>query len=237
MVDPQKLPVLMLLVAFIVTFLVTRTITRSIRAGRGPFRDMDPDGVHLHHSIPGIILLTAGAVASVAVPRDIAWRSLAAVAIGIGASLVFDEFAMLLHLDDDYWQAEGRESVQAVGLVTACLALVVVGFVPFGVDDVGPRELGVRWGVVGLEALLVGAVLVCALKGKYRLAIVSVFIPPVAAVGAIRLARPGSWWARHRYARSPATLALAQSREAAFERRWDPVWRRIGDVLAGAPDG
>ncbi|HMO00756.1 MAG TPA: hypothetical protein PKD59_15190 [Miltoncostaeaceae bacterium] len=235
-VEPQKLPLLMLLLAFIVTFLVTRTITRSIRAGRGPFRDIDPAGVHLHHSIPGLILLTAGAVASVAVPPHVGWRSLAAVAIGVGASLVFDEFAMLLHLDDDYWRAEGRQSVQAVGLVTACLVLAVVGFVPFGVEDVGPRELGVRWGVVGLEALTVCAVVVCALKGKYRLALVSVFMPPVAAVGAVRLARPGSLWARRHYAGSSATLALATRRAEEFDRRWDPMWRRIGNVVAGAPD-
>ncbi len=235
-VEPEKLPLLLLLAAFIVTFLVTRTITRSIRAGRGPFRDMDPHGVHLHHSIPGLVLLTVGAIVAVAVPPGVPGRAAAAIAIGIGASLVFDEFAMLLHLDDDYWEAEGRESVQAVGLVSACLVLAVVGFVPFGVDDVGPRELGVRWGVVGVEALTVCAVLGCALKGKYRLAMIAVFLPVVAVVGAVRLARPGSWWARHRYAGSPATLARAQGRADAFDRRWDPMWRRIGNVLAGAPD-
>jgi hypothetical protein len=39
-VEPEKLPLLLLLAAFIVTFLATRVITRSIRAGRGPFRDV-----------------------------------------------------------------------------------------------------------------------------------------------------------------------------------------------------
>jgi hypothetical protein len=235
-VEPEKLPLVLLLVAFIVTFLVTRTVTRSIRAGRGPFRDITPHGLHLHHSIPGLILLTGGAIAAVAVPPGLPGRGAAAIAIGVGASLVFDEFAMLLHLDDDYWREEGRQSVQAVGLVTACLVLAVVGFVPFGVDDVGTGERGVRWSVVTVEVLTACAVVVCALKGKYRLAMIAVFIPLVAAFGAIRLARPGSWWARHRYAGSPATLERARARAEEFDRRWDPLWRRIGNMLAGAPD-
>ncbi|MGD9694631.1 MAG: hypothetical protein AB7V42_03105 [Thermoleophilia bacterium] len=233
-VEPQKLPVTLLLVAFIVTFLVTRLITRSIRAGRGPFGNVQAGGVHLHHSTPGIILLTAGAVAAVAVPASGQWRAAAAVAIGIGASLVFDEFAMILHLDDDYWTAEGRQSVQAVGLVAACLLLIAVGFAPLGVNGVGDSELGLRLGVVSAVALMAAAVLVCALKGKYRLALVALFVPPVAVAGALRLARPGSWWFRHRYGQSRA--ARAATRASAFDARWDPRWRRIGNIVAGAPD-
>jgi hypothetical protein len=235
-VEPEKLPLLLLLAAFIVTFLVTRVITRSIRAGRGPFRDVERGGVHLHHSTPGIVLLTAGAAAAVSVPGDGPWRGLAAVVIGIGASLVFDEFAMLLHLQDDYWQAQGRQSVQAVGLVAACLALAAVGFAPLGVDDAGTSELGLRYGVLAVVVLTAAAVVVCALKGKYRLALVAVFLPPVAAIGAVRLARPESWWERRRYAGSPGTTARARGRAAAFDDRWHPIWSRLGDIVAGAPD-
>ena len=74
-VEPGKLPLLLLMLAFIVTFLVTRVITRSIRAGRGPFRDVETGDVHLHHSVPGIILLTIGAVLAVGVPVDGPGRS------------------------------------------------------------------------------------------------------------------------------------------------------------------
>ena len=236
LVEPEKLPLLLLMAAFIITFLVTRVVTRSIRAGRGPFRDVESGDVHLHHSTPGIILLTIGAVAAVGVPGDGPWRSLAAIVIGIGASLVFDEFAMLLHLQDDYWQAQGRQSVQAVGLVAACLAFWAIGFAPFGVNDMGGQELSVRYGVLGAVALTAIAVVVCALKGKYRLALVAVFLWPVAAIGALRLARPGSWWDRRRYAGSPGTRARAQARAAAFDDRWNPIWSRLGDIVAGAPD-
>lgn len=236
MVEPEKLPLLLLMAAFIVTFIVTRVITRSIRAGRGPFRDVESEGVHLHHSVPGIILLTIGAVAAVGVPGGGPWRALAAIVIGIGASLVFDEFAMLLHLDDDYWQAEGRQSVQAVGLVAACLAFWAIGFAPLGVNDVGTPELSVRYGVLIVVAATAAAVVVCALKGKYRLALVALFLWPVAVVGAIRLARPGSSWDRRRYADSPDKRARARARATAFDDRWHPVWSRLGNLIAGAPD-
>lgn len=235
LVEPEKLPLLLLLAAFVVTFLTTRAITRSIRAGRGPFRDVQRGGVHIHHSTIGIIALTIGAAAAVGVPADGPWRAVAAVVIGVGASLVFDEFAMLLHLDDDYWRAEGRQSVQAVGLVAACLLLAAVGFAPFGVNDVGDAELGLRYGVLLVVAITAAAVAACALKGKYRLALVAVFLPPVAVVGAVRLARPGSWWDRRRY-RGSGRAVRARDRAAAFDARWYPRWSRIGDIVAGAPD-
>ena len=79
-----------------------------------------------------------------------------------------------------------------------------------------------------------GAVVVCALKGKYRLALVALFLWPVAVAGAIRLARPGSWWDRRRY--SPAESARARARADAFDARWHPMWSRLGDLVAGAPD-
>jgi hypothetical protein len=235
-VEPEKLPLLLLIVAFIVTFIVTRVITRSIRAGRGPFRDVKSEGVHLHHSVPGIILLTIGAVVAVGVPSDGPWRALAGIVIGIGASLVFDEFAMLLHLDDDYWQAEGRQSVQAVGLVAACLAFWAIGFAPLGVNGMGALELRVRYGVLIVVAATGAAVVVCALKGKYRLALVALFLWPVAVAGAIRLARPGSPWDRRRYAGSPEKRARARGRAAAFDDRWHPMWSWLGNLVAGAPD-
>ena len=233
-VEPGKLPLLLLMLAFIITFLVTRVITRSIRAGRGPFRDVETGHVHLHHSVPGIVLLTIGAVLAVGVPVNGPGRSFAAVLIGIGASLVFDEFALLLNLKDDYWQAQGRESLQAVGLVAACLAFWAIGFAPLGVNDIGEPELRVRYGVLIVVAITAGAVVVCALKGKYRLALVALFLWPVAVAGAIRLARPGSWWDRRRY--SPARSAHARARAEAFDARWHPMWSRLGDLVAGAPD-
>src|SRR5580692_7628040 len=58
MIAPGKLPLMLCFLAFVVTFAVTRTITRMIRDGRGPFRNqVTSSGTHIHHSVPGIILL------------------------------------------------------------------------------------------------------------------------------------------------------------------------------------
>lgn len=60
-VEPGKLPLLLALVSFVLTFLVTRAITRLIRAGKGPFRNITPGGVHVHHVVPGVVLMVVGA--------------------------------------------------------------------------------------------------------------------------------------------------------------------------------
>ena len=47
---------------------------------------------------------------------------------GVGAALVLDEFAMVLHLDDVYWSSEGRLSADAVTLaavVMFCALLII----------------------------------------------------------------------------------------------------------------
>jgi len=71
------------------------------------------------------------------------------------------------------------------------------------------------------------------LKGKYRSALVGCFVAPVAWWAACRLARPNSWWGR-RY-RRPRKLERARRRDAKFQARWDPRWRWVSDLIAGAP--
>ncbi len=234
-VEPGKLPLLLCFLAFVVTFLAARTITRLIRAGRGPFHDVTSGGFHLHHSVPGLVLLLVGAGMAVGATPLAPWREIAAVAIGVGAALVLDEFALILHLDDVYWQEEGEVSVQVVALVTACLGFLLVGFSPFEVDDVGPAEAGAR--TVAIVTVLAGlvAAVACVLKGKYRLALVAIFLAPVAYVGALRLARPGSWWDRRFYGHRPDRRQRAAARTHAFDARWDPRFRRLGDLVAGRP--
>ena len=62
-IEPGKLPMLLCLGAFVVTFVLTRVITRLIRAGIGPFKNnVSAGGVHIHHAVPGIILLIIGSL-------------------------------------------------------------------------------------------------------------------------------------------------------------------------------
>ncbi len=234
-IEPHKLPLLLCFMSFVVTFLLTRAITRLIRAGRGPFKDVTPGGLHIHHSVPGLILLLIGAAMAVGGNGDSPWHEVAAVAVGVGASLVLDEFALILHLDDVYWAKQGQLSVQAVALTSASLACLLVGLTPFGVDDTTDTEINLRiYGILGI-AITIVAVIVCATKGKYRLALVSVFVPWMAIIGAIRLARPTSPWARHVYRSRPRRMQRAVHRSARFDRRWDPIFTRLGDAIAGSP--
>ena len=128
-----NVPLLVCFAAFVVTFVTTRTITRMIRAGKGPFKDnVSESGLHVHHAVPGIILLVAGAFMAVGTSGSgSAWTTVAALLVGVGTSLVLDEFALILHLQDVYWADEGRVSVEMVSLAMACLGLAVVGLTPF----------------------------------------------------------------------------------------------------------
>src|SRR6202167_3611741 len=111
-----KLPLMLCFLAFVVTFVTTRAITRMIRDGRGPFRNVTAGGTHIHHSVPGIILLIIGAFTAIGGPGSLGWMSFAAVAVGTGTSLVLDEFALILHLQDVYSSGERQLSVEAVRL-------------------------------------------------------------------------------------------------------------------------
>lgn len=226
-------PLLVLLVAFVVTFLVVRLITRLIRAGKSPLGNVSAGGLHVHHVVPGIILLFVGATLAVA---DIEFRGagyVAAVLVGVGGALVFDEFALVLHLDDVYWSEDGRKSVEAVTLFGALMLAVLLGLSPFGVEDVQAGELRLRLG--SMAHFLVASVLalLCLAKGKLRTAVWAVFLVPVGLVAAVRLARPRSWWARRFYAENPAKQARAEARLVANEARWGRLRRQAQDALAG----
>ncbi|MET9442619.1 hypothetical protein [Streptomyces sp. NPDC006610] len=235
-VEPGKLPLLLALSAFVVTFLVTRLITRMIRAGKGPFRDVTPGGLHIHHVVPGVVLTLAGGFGAVAGGQHGFGSALAAVVFGAGAGLVLDEFALILHLDDVYWTEAGRKSVEAVVLTAALVGLLLVGFAPFGVDDLDEDELQSRGSVVSTVAVNFFFSLLALSKGKARTAVFGVIVPLVALIGAIRLARPGSPWDRRLYARRPRARARAQRRARRHDRRWAGPRRRLQDWLGGRPD-
>jgi hypothetical protein len=229
-----NVPLLVCFAAFVVTFLTTRTITRMIRAGRGPFHDnVSGSGLHVHHAVPGIILLTIGAFVAVATSASgSGWVIFAALLVGVGTSLVLDEFALILHLQDVYWADEGRISVEMVSLAMGCLGLAVVGLTPFDVTGV---EGGIEGAltIVLIIATILALILVSVMKGKYKLALFGAFIPVCALVAALRLARPESRWAKRHY--GPGKLARAQARTASYDQRFGPATAWVSDFVAGRP--
>ena len=212
--------------AFLVVFLVTRVITRSIRAGRGPFRDTAVGGVHLHHLVYGIFLMLAAGAGEFTYRPDGAWQAVLAVAFGAGAALTLDEFALWLRLADVYWTEQGRLSVDTVLVVAVIGALLVLGANPFDAD---PADSAGALAVTVTVSLLLAVV--TALKGKVALAVIGVFLLPVALVGAVRLARPGSPWARRRY--RPGSRRDVRSRARYPEGR-RTRWDAVVDVFAGS---
>ncbi|WP_018333721.1 hypothetical protein [Actinomycetospora chiangmaiensis] len=220
-----RLAAVWMLGSFLVVFLVTRSITRLIRAGRGPFRDTSVGGVHVHHLVYGIALMLVAGAGEFIYRPDGVWRTVLAVAFGAGAALALDEFALWLRLADVYWSDEGRLSVDAVLMVAVVGSLLVLGANPFGTSG-ADGALGVALSVV----VTTGAAVTAAFKGKIVTAIVGVLLPPVALLGALRLARPGSPWARRRYTRGSRRDRRSRARYPHGARN---PWDRVVDLLGG----
>ncbi|MFF2331348.1 MULTISPECIES: hypothetical protein [unclassified Streptomyces] len=235
-VEPGKLPLLLALAAFVLTFAVTRVITRMIRAGKGPFRNITPGGVHVHHVVPGVVLSVVGGFGAVASGREGVTAAVCAVVFGMGAGLVLDEFALILHLDDVYWTEEGRQSVEVVVLTAALVLLVLAGFSPLGVNELSSEQQEGRLGVILTLVVNFCFVLIALFKGKARLAVVGTLVPFVALIGAMRLARPTSMWARRFYRHRHRARARAVLRAYHHDLRWSGPRRRFQDLIGGAPD-
>ncbi|MFF3403095.1 hypothetical protein ACFYW6_31925 [Streptomyces sp. NPDC002659] len=234
--EPGKLPMLLALTSFVLTFLITRTIVRMIRAGRGPFRNVTPGGMHIHHVVPGVILTVIGGFGAVGSGRHGVAAAVCAVIFGMGAGLVLDEFALILHLDDVYWSEQGRQSVEVVVLAAALALLVLSGFAPLGVNDMSADERQDRVSLILTLVINFLLVLITMFKGKPRMALISVLVPFVGMFGAVRLARPGSPWARRFYRNRPKARARSRLRSFRHDRRWDRKRRKLQDLIGGAPD-
>ncbi len=225
-----KQPVLLLLVGLVGGFGFIRTSTRMIRAQVKWWPgNVSASGVHLHHEVFGVVLMLGSGAISFGVSSIHPWRDLLGLLFGIGAGLVLDEFALLLRLSDVYWSKEGRTSIDAVIVAVVLTGMLLVRAAPFGVDDLRPAEASTRWVVVGVVVVNLVLTLVTALKGKFWLALLSTFVTFVGIVGALRLATPGSPWARRRY--DADEIERARRRAAP----WDHRKQRIVSLIGGSP--
>jgi hypothetical protein len=115
---------------FFATFAAVRAITHAIRAERGPFRNITPGGRHIHHMTFGITgLISVGYLWLLEIGTDDRRQAsrITSAVYGAGAALTLDEFALWLNLEDDYWNAKGRESIDAVVLFGSLLVLGALG--------------------------------------------------------------------------------------------------------------
>ncbi len=238
-VQTGRLPLFCFFCAFVAGFGFIRLSVRLIRAQvRWWPGNVTPGNLHVHHMVFGVVFMFIGGVTGIAPLGDsLNWRSGAAALFGLGAALVLDEFALILHLRDVYWTSAGRLSVDAVFVAAGVTVLLLLGIVP----SIAPTgQHGDSWEAVTSLSISVvvtfSLAAITVLKGKIWTGLFGLFLFPVLIVGAIRLARPGSPWARWRYQRRPHKRARAARRE---RRVRQPVIRfksRIEDFLSGLHD-
>ena len=248
-IPPGRQPLLWCLIAFLLTFLVTRTIVRYIRHNAGNDtppkwwqpRNIGHGTVHIHHVVIGVILVMVSGVTMVtlAVDGGVPEFTAAAIFFGMGAALVLDEFALILHLQDVYWSEDGRTSVDAVFAAVAVAGLLILGFNPLSFFDIDiwreDQTLLARATVVGIAVLTLALAVVVLLKGKVWTGLVGMFITPLLIIGAVRVSRPHAPWARWRYGNRPRRMHRSLERERRLRRPVVQAKLWLQHVVAGEP--
>jgi len=249
LVPRGRLPLLCCLIAFLLTFVATRTIVRYIRAhanGDAPRKWWQPRNIghgtlHIHHVVIGVVMVMISGVTMVTLAADggMAQFTAAAIFFGIGAALVLDEFALILHLEDVYWAEDGRTSVDAVFAAVAVAGLLIMGFNPLSFFNIGiwrhDHSIAIRASVVALAVLTLAGAVIVLLKGKVWTGLVGMFITPLLLIGAVRLSRPHAPWARWRYSNRPRRMHRALERERRLRRPVVQAKLWVQHVVAGEP--
>jgi hypothetical protein len=182
----------LILIAFVCAFGFIRGSAHMIRAQVSwwPGNVETKGGTHIHHLVWGILLLLVTGYLGLAVDPPSPWLELVAVAFGIGMGLTLDEFALWLNLEDVYWQAKGRESIDAVVVTAALLTIALVGL-QFWIDvyDAVLVLLGIdrgnAWIAIPVQALGVALAVVCFRRGRKVAGLFGLFVPLVALIGAL----------------------------------------------------
>jgi hypothetical protein len=236
-VDTGREPHFLFFVAFLITFGFIRTSTHMIRAQVKWWPgNVSVGGTHVHHLVWGILLLLICGYIAVAIAPGSPWRDVVAVFFGIGTGLTLDEFALWLNLKDVYWEKEGRKSIDAVIIAAAVSGVLLISLRSW--IDLTTRvadEIQAIVGAVGLLGVILA--LVNAAKEKFGMVIWSILIPVVGLVGAVRLAKPYSVWAKLFYRHGKldhAKQRYAGSRAKPFWKRGDELLARLGLRPSGA---
>ena len=214
-----------MLCSFVGTFMVTRLVVRLIRSGRGPFRNVRVGTVHVHHLVPGIIIMLVTAPVQFIIAPHGTVRTVLACIFAAGAALTLDEFALWLHLTDVYWEAQGRKSVDAVVFVAGIGTLATVVSDPFS------RSEGESlWFYFLYLFVILAFVVVAVFKGRLFMGPAGVLLFPLAVVAALRVAKPGSPWYGRFYAEGSKKQLKALSRAARHG-----LEARLKELVSGIP--
>ncbi|MFH8411510.1 hypothetical protein ACH4FX_43170, partial [Streptomyces sp. NPDC018019] len=112
-----------------------RPLTWLIHIDVAGIGDVQAGGVHLHHYVWGILLLAVVGAASLA-ERSARARAWLGLAYGVGLALVVDEAALLISLEDVYWDTEG-----GISIALAIALIAIVGSVLASTRGSAPPEM------------------------------------------------------------------------------------------------
>ncbi|MCG8968973.1 MULTISPECIES: hypothetical protein [Streptomyces] len=105
---------------FALAFGGMRLLTWLIHIDVAGVGDVQAGGVHVHHYVWGILLLAVVGAAGL-VKRSARARAWMGLSYGVGMALIVDEAALLISLEDVYWDTEGWVSI---ALAIALIAVV-----------------------------------------------------------------------------------------------------------------
>jgi hypothetical protein len=195
-VDTGRQPEFLFFVAFLVTFGFIRTSAHLIRAQVKWWPgNVEVGGTHIHHLVWGIVLMMISGYVGVTIAPPSPWHEIVSILFGVGMGLALDEFALWLDLKDVYWSEKGRKSIDAVIVAATITGMVLVGYAAW--IDVATEVEDAVFAIVGAFGLLaILFALVNLAKEKFVMALFGLFVVPVGLVGAFRLGRPHSLWAR-----------------------------------------
>ena len=182
----------LILVAFVCSFGFIRTSAHLIRAQVSwwPGNVETKGGTHIHHLVWGILLLLVMGYLGIATSVPSPWFELTAIFFGIGMGLTMDEFALWLNLEDVYWSAKGRESVDAAVITVGLLTIALLGL-QFWIDVYDAVlvlcgfDRGNAWIAIPVQLTGVALALVCFRRGRKLTGLVGLFVPLVALLGAV----------------------------------------------------
>jgi hypothetical protein len=233
--DHHEQAVFLVLVGLVASFAFIRMSTRIIRSESvswWPGNIESESGLHLHHLVFGIVtMMVAGTLGFVADGRQ-PYTEICALGFGIGVGLTIDEFALWVHLEDVYWEREGRSSVDATVIAASLMLLIVLGVSPVAFDSSSTEAL---IGSILATLLAFACVGICIAKGRILHGVTGIFIGPLAIYGACRIGKPSSAWARYRYGeRRPKKQAKAEGRFPP-DRRTERFKEAFRDIVGGKP--
>lgn len=227
--------VFLVFVGFLGSFAFIRMSTRIIRSESvswWPGNIESDSGVHVHHLVFGIVtMMAAGTLGFVSDGRT-PYTEICALLFGIGVGLTIDEYALWVHLEDVYWEREGRSSIDATVIAAAMMMLIVLGVSPVVIDSSSTSAL---ISSILLTIFAFGCVAICFAKGRILHGTIGIFVAPVAFYGAGRIGKPSSAWARYRYGeRRPKKQAKAEGRFPP-DRRTERFKEAFRDIVGGKP--